>query len=289
MANKRFEREYHTASSDQIWLFANRPRHDRVSLRMYLQCFRPKCPNLLMPVWLDDEKTQDETHQKFWHQDDCVVVENLFMGYSGIREPVYREVRQHVLKRVFRERLRLLCRGCRQALYCSKACGKLDAGRHKGMCKNNPPNILQAVILEDTRGVKMLLEKDPTLALKKFGKAQHSIYEFAKATGFKPVIQAIENVMPADALSVREITDMLKEVAFEQPRSCSATAEEQDRESKEEEAKARVFCSPEKAKLSFFLKSMAMSKPREKILNEQWYLFPPDNPPPEIPAQTQAP
>lgn len=88
---------------------------------------------------------------------------------------------------------RVVCRKCRDILYCSQACARSDSKRHAIECAANAPDILKCTINEDTAGVVVLLRRDPTLASKTFG--GHAILEWAQRVGHEPTVRAIEAVL----------------------------------------------------------------------------------------------
>lgn len=84
---------------------------------------------------------------------------------------------------------RIICPACRQQLYCSQKCAKRDKHRHGIECAYNKPDILSCLVMEDTAGVIQFLLGDPRLSTKVFG--GHYILEWARRSGFQPIIDAL--------------------------------------------------------------------------------------------------
>lgn len=194
------------ATYDEIWAYCQLPAEQRVSLRLREQCDRPQCPNLLRPVVFDsdlaepgpdddfnDTKTVKDPSAELKHMDSiwCYVDEVVDVDPDTKEyKKVERRVRQ--FRPVTRKRQRLLCTDCRQVLYCSKNCQKIDYKYHRRKCVHSQPNdILQCVVLEDVAGVEQILEQDPTQAIRQYG--HHSILEYAKHIGEPSIIELIQD------------------------------------------------------------------------------------------------
>lgn len=200
--------EVRVANVHDMWIHANKPRSERLTIRTQTECSRRKCINLLAPSVFDPEDPDGKV--KFYHMDIKLVnTEEVYPDPDDPTKPYLVKRKMWSTYQHLRRRHRLLCKGCRQAVYCCKTCRDVDLINHKIECKMVKADILQRVIMEDSKGVQELIDKDPTLALKVYtakitkvnakgeevrpvqAPVDHSILSFAVAIGYKPVIDIL--------------------------------------------------------------------------------------------------
>ncbi len=217
---------YHVATVDELWEYANRPQWNRISLETRKQCAQQDCENIVTQhsdYKYDEEKgetvkfprehydvswsTVEEAEEKEIRVDFLGDWKHEREGYEVNDKKELRRTRDSMViefvkvtkrvrssEKVMRLPERLICTSCRDVIYCSEACAKVDAERHAAVCSKNPPDILKCVINEDNKGVEdVLITQGNTEALRFF--AGHSLYEYAEALHTPDILSTLQSAL----------------------------------------------------------------------------------------------
>ena len=189
-----YSQAYHGTTPPDLWEYVQLPSEERISLRRKTLCGRPKCELKLRPC--SDIRA------------DPAVEAKLAGTAAPDPAPIAEEPKRASVKA--KRKLptgvqRLICKDCRQILYCSMACHKRDKDRHVAECQFNKPNMLTMVILEDAAGVMLALAADATRCFKQYG--GRYIIEYARKVGYKPTIDVLDMILTKGLVKAIETND----------------------------------------------------------------------------------